>query len=431
MAEEDVENDFKQVGKSSLVYHPSKVSWSISEYISTENPRNSRIVLYSLIICFGAFFAFAYFSQVAISINITGNLDYKNPSPVLVNKNDMTINQILIKPNQVVQKGQTLLLGKAQLTGPLLKEMKDRKNEIFRLINIDKKGKCFQLCVKKLTNYSSDSFSLNPKVDVGGSLKDFLIKLSNEYKNYTNALNQKLNFPSTTLGLRNRIRQFTQKIRRIERKRAQNILKLEYAKLKGDLADVRSQLKEKENQLNNKVLQTRNVFTISLNNYSRNIKDYISGNQLKAPIKGSVVFLDDISSGQFIGARTKLFKILPVGNPLFAKSLVSNADISKIKVGDKVKISLNALPEREYGSVWGKIINISIDPKEDPQTKELKYESIIQLKSQNLKSYDGKTKNFKLGMGYNAKVITDYQSLLKVSVYKLLNIKKEYLGDLL
>jgi multidrug efflux pump subunit AcrA (membrane-fusion protein) len=429
--EETKNIDLRLVGKESLVYNPSQVSWSISEHVSRENPILERIVVYTMLSIFFLVIVYTLIAKVAISTKTAGSLEYENSSVVLINENDLTVEKLFFKPNATVKKGDILLQGKGQLSVANLIKMKKSKEDIMKMIEMDEVGKCGNPCIRQLEQLSETTFAFEQNLSVKGTFKDYLQRITTEFKSYLNALRTRQSLDASTGGLRNQIRNTQDKIRKIVSRGSQDVLRMELNQLKTELANLQSQLKERTASTESNIDQNRNVFKVSINNLGSNINDYVDNNQVRAQNDGVLVYLEKVSEGQFIGARTKIFQVIPVGGQLIGKALISNKDISTIQKGLKVKISVDALPEREYSSAWGVVDFVSIEPKEDPQTKELKYEIWITLDRQSLEDYKGDTQYFKLGMTYKAEIITTYKSLFRVAISKLLNIKDEYLGDYL
>lgn len=431
MKEETKNIDLRLVGKESLVYNPSQVSWSISEHVSRENPILERIVVYSMVSLFFLVLIYMLIAQVAISTKTMGTLEYENSSAVLINENDLTVEKLFFKPNATVKKGDILVQGKGQLSVASLIKMKKAKTDIMKMIEMDEVGRCSDPCMRQLEQLSESTFAFEQNLTVKGGFKEYLLRTTSEFKSYITALRARQGLGATAGGLRNQIRNTQNKIRQIISRGSQDILRMELNELRSELANLQSQLKEKTSSIESNIAQNRNAFKISINNLSSNIDDYVDDNQIRAQNDGVLVYMEKISEGQFVSARTKMFQVIPVNDKLIGKALISNKDITKIQKGHKVKVSIDALPEREYSSAWGVVDFISVEPKEDSQTGELKYEIWITLDRQSLKDYKGDTQDFKLGMTYQAEIITEYKSLFRVAISNLLNIKDEYLGDYL
>lgn len=429
MKEQTKNIDFRLVGKESLTYHPSKVSWSVSQHISRENPLLERVILYVLVYMFLMIVAYAALSKVAISTKTQGALEYLTPSSEVLVQNDFTVETIYINPNDEVRKGEIILRGEDQLSQANIDALNASYGSINTMIQLDESGRCGSRCVQDLTTLSEGTFALERTITSQGVFKDYLVRLSSEFKNYINALENRQSLAASTSGLRLQIKQARDKIKRIERQGSIDILRMEYDQLKTELANLESNLSERQSSVRSNVRQARNAFSLSLSQLPQQMSTYIESHQIVAPMDGVVVFDKPLAPGQFLQARSKVLQVIPVGDPLIGRSLVSNKDIAKIQEGDVVKISLDALPEREFESVWGEVYAIAVDPKEDPQTKELKYEISIALDQQALQDYRGEEKPFRLGMTFQAQIITEYRSLLRVVIMRLLNIKDEYFGD--
>lgn len=82
---------------------------------------------------------------------------------------------------------------------------------------------------------------------------------------------------------------------------------------------------------------------------------------ITAPARGIVLEIADRSVGSVVPQAETFFTIVPVDVPLQMEASVAPKDVGQIKIGDTVKIKLDALPFQKHGSADGVVGIISED----------------------------------------------------------------------
>lgn len=422
--------DLKQVGLESLKYHPSKVSWAMSQHISRENPKIHRLLVYVVLSIIVLSVVYSLVTKVAISLKANGKLDYDANTLTIVNNTDLVIDKIFFKDSDQVKKNDLLLVGKKQLPVDLAKKILQDGDFIVKNIDIEKQSSCSKRCLAELEKIFSSGLNKNAGVQIEGDLEDYFRQLNTDLSSYILSLKNVGNEGVTLSGLRLRLSQATSKLNQIKKKNAQNLLAMEVENLNKEIADLNSQINEKKIGNTNQIATSRSTLMLNLRQLKEKIITYRKNHEIRSPAEGILKFESIGGAGELISARTKVFRIIPSNSDLVAKITIQNKDISEIEKGGKVKIAIQALPEREYGAVYGTIQKIAVAPIENKETGTLNYEVIVAIEKQKLQSNMGDEKSFKLGMILDAKVITKHKTLFWVGISKLLNIKQEYLGEL-
>lgn len=427
---ESENKNHQQVGIESLRYHPSKVSWAMSQHISRENPKIHRLLVYILILVLLLILAYSLVTKIAISIKANGKLDFEANTLNIVNSDDMVVDKIFFKDNEAVRKNDLLLIAKKQISPDQARKLLDESEVISTSIEAEKNKSCKSVCMKRLDDILAQGLTKTANLNIEGELSNYLKQLSTELSTYVLALKNVGNEGSTLSGLRLRLTQAQSKLNQIRKKNAQKLLAMEVESLNKEIADINAQINEKKLGSSNLVDNARSVLQLNLKPMREKLITYRKAHELRSSVDGILKFGSLGGEGELISARSKVFQIIPTSSNLVAKIFVQNKDISEISKGDKVKIAIQALPEREYGSVNGTIKKISTVPIEVKETGSLNYEVVIELEKQTLVSTFGEEKTFKLGMLLDAKIITKHKTLFWVGISKLLNVKEEYLGEL-
>ncbi len=142
------------------------------------------------------------------------------------------------------------------------------------------------------------------------------------------------------------------------------------------------------------------------------LSEQIKQCSLKATLNGSIQNLIGLQKGSYVYANQKLGEISP-DNTLFAYSYVKPSDIGLLKKGMSVRIQIDAFNYNQWGSLDGKIIDISNHSIQQNQLPYFKIKCSLAKNYLQLKNgYKGYLKN---GMTLRANF-----TLTKRSLYQLL-----------
>ncbi len=84
-------------------------------------------------------------------------------------------------------------------------------------------------------------------------------------------------------------------------------------------------------------------------------------NQIHAPVAGVVENLQTFNSGQVVRAGDELLTVVPVGTGLEIEAQVKNEEVGFLEPGQRANIRLHAYPASRYGSLPGRVYDISDD----------------------------------------------------------------------
>ena len=151
----------------------------------------------------------------------------------------------------------------------------------------------------------------------------------------------------------------------------------------------------------------------SFNQLTNAIKDWEQKYVLKSNINGSVSFLNFWNENQTVQSGELVFTIIPSQNSSYiAKLKTPILNSGKLKVGQKVNISLENYPETEFGYLVGTLNKISTIPD-----SEGFYMLDVKL-SNKLKTSYNKEIEFKQEMIGSAKIITEDLRLIERFFYQ-------------
>ncbi len=172
------------------------------------------------------------------------------------------------------------------------------------------------------------------------------------------------------------------------------------------------------NKTREEIILQKNLIQ-SFNQLKKSIKDWELRYVLQAKIKGKVAFLDYWDKNQTVHQGDLVFTIIPTENAEFIAKLQAPAQNSgKIKIGQSVNIKLQNYPETEFGTLTGKIANISLVPNEEGL-----FLIDVNLPDKLITSYN-KELVFRQEMRGTAEIITEDLRLIERFFYQFRTILK-------
>jgi HlyD family secretion protein len=158
----------------------------------------------------------------------------------------------------------------------------------------------------------------------------------------------------------------------------------EAAKLRAQVEEIQAErhtfLDKWRSDHNKQLVQARQDLaeaTESLNKAQR-MKDFT---ELRAPVDSIVLEIADRSVGSVMREAETLVTLVPTGADLFVEADVSSRDVGYLRVGDEVRLKLEAYPFQKYGTLTGRLDTISPDsvPLKSDGQSQLVYHARIRL----------------------------------------------------
>ncbi|WP_231597848.1 HlyD family type I secretion periplasmic adaptor subunit [Synechococcus sp. CBW1002] len=126
---------------------------------------------------------------------------------------------------------------------------------------------------------------------------------------------------------------------------------------------------------------------------SQNIKklrNQLDRTKIRAPISGEVNDLRFKTTGGVIASGSVVLSLVPTNSPKIVEARVRSTDIGFVSKGQTVSVKLKPFDSSIYGSVSGKVLNISPSTVQDPDDRQYYYETRISLDQQYVGSGDKK-----------------------------------------
>jgi len=411
--------------EEALRYHPSKVEWATARFVSAPPSWLARSFFFTIVLVLAAGLVYAALAQVAVTVEAPARLVPEAGVLPLTSPASMTVDELLVRLNDEVQKGQLLVVSQDDLSDEQEKEIIASAKTLREALAKDADLDC-KACVETLQRLAARAFVL----ETGGSIREPLSSIRQRLQDLVTVRTMYASRGSSTQALRRRIQVASGKLAEIRKRNAEAMLASRVEELESDIAQARSQLAASERGSRADVESARNRLGIELEALETYLERYERQQNIVAPIAGTVTELLVQGPGQQLVAGQKLMEIVPADTALAAVLSVANKDVSRVHVGMKVRLDLAALPQREFGVAIGEVVSVAPKASFDPTSgsKAPTYQVRVKLDNQSLEK-DGEQYPFRFGMTARGLVVAGYKSMLELAIERLLNLKDEALQE--
>ncbi len=275
------------------------------------------------------------------------------------------IDELFIKEGELVQKGQVLLsldTDLLEINSKTTTNAVDIKNQILEEKEIELKK------TREIFNIKIDETKKSFEIE-----KDILHKMESIVKDGAISEMQYLEKRIELIKLQSQLDEFNlDKIRKI------SLIQQSIKDLKMQVNDYQSKLTE--------------------------IKKIKKINQIQSPINGFIHDLKPFGKGYVANSTETILKIVPRDN-LIAIIDINTSDIGFVKIGKEVDLSIDSFPAKDFGSLKGKLIQISSTALEPNDTnRKPHFKAKVSLQSQKLETKKGIKLALKPGMSLSASI---------------------------
>lgn len=203
------------------------------------------------------------------------------------------------------------------------------------------------------------------------------------------------------------------------------------ARAQAGIAEASAQLRQAQFDFRQQALTERSEITtkIAVNDESmKGAAARLSRNELRAPATGYVNDVKVTTVGGFVNAGETLMQVVPVGEKLLIEARVAPKDIAFLKVGDPANVKVTAYDFAIYGGVSGKVRNISADSIYDEVEKQAYYSVMVETDRSFLVK-NGKRLPIMPGMICDVEIITGSKSVLAYLLKPVLRAFDEALTE--
>ncbi|HQE40065.1 MAG TPA: HlyD family type I secretion periplasmic adaptor subunit [Zoogloea sp.] len=203
------------------------------------------------------------------------------------------------------------------------------------------------------------------------------------------------------------------------------------ARAQAAIAEADAQLREARFDFRQQALNERNEVQTKLAVNEETIKGAsarLDRNELRAPATGYVNDVQITTIGGFVNAGEKLMQIVPVGEKLLVEARVAPKDIAFIKVGDPANVKVTAYDFSIYGGLSGTVRNISADSIYDEAERQAYYSVMVETDRAFLVK-NGRQLPIMPGMICDVEIVTGRKSVLSYLLKPVLRAFDEALTE--
>lgn len=187
------------------------------------------------------------------------------------------------------------------------------------------------------------------------------------------------------------------------------------------LRSIRAAIEELSEQRASQVAETRRTTLAAIEELETKLSgqsqeavkaEEIAGQQvLAAPVDGVVQQLAVHTIGGVVTPAETLMVVVPKDQPLEVEARVLNKDIGFVREGQPATIKFEAFPFTRYGTIAGRVVNVSRDAVADEKLGLL-YVARVRMSQSSLR-VDGRDVALSPGMAVSAEVATGHRRLLE------------------
>ena len=142
------------------------------------------------------------------------------------------------------------------------------------------------------------------------------------------------------------------------------------------------------------------------------LEDRVSRTVIRAPLDGVVNTLNFRTPGGSVRTGDVVLELVPTGEALVVEGKIKPQDISRIRVGDEVRIRLSAYDSSKYGHVMGLVSRISADAVLDERS-DMSAHYLIDVTIEGELIVDGEPVEFLPGMTASVDVLSGKRTVFE------------------
>lgn len=417
---------------TNLTKEHGEKQWTVLE----RSDRWSRYTIWTLVGVASFGIAWSMFAQIDETIQVQGKLEPQGTTIDIKAPLGGVIKTILVKDGELVKKDQVLieldttaakakleallqvrdrtqvdlLLSKSQLGHPIEKDLLN-SNQLLRLVSLQKEFESRITAAESNVEQAKSRFdSTKARLASKGkalSIRERILKdIAPLESEGAISRSQYLKELQEVELLRGEVKSLeAEKVSTLEAIREAKSKLINTRSLSG--IDFSTKVEEAEKQL------------AQLTNQISETELTLKYQALKSPKKGIVFDLQASSSGYVANNERPILKIVPIDN-LVARVFIPNHDIGFIKVGQPVKVRVDAFPYNEFGDISGSIDSIGSDVLEpDEKFNYYRFPCTVKLDKSGL-IYKGKKLPVVSGMSVSANIILRQRPVIALFTEKIL-----------
>ncbi|WP_445487617.1 HlyD family efflux transporter periplasmic adaptor subunit [Niallia sp. 03133] len=392
---------------------------------------------------FGIILSSLYFSKVSVKpyvVKAQGVVTTSDNRLISVQL-DGEVESIHAAEGQTVSKGEELFTisnGQEGLQNTALTEQKDELNAKLKMM--DRYEKSLDQQINKMKNSELEQ-------EYYGKVELYLLQLQTDNFEKGNINNQLSKKRQKKAEMDSTITTLTKELNSLEdteeNEIKRNEIKGEIDAKKNEIDSMQGEISQLEGQMNNPSSQSKQIYhqliselgskraetEAKLTELEGQISIYKGQESplvVKAKNNGIIHYLVPLKKGMSIQRNQLVAEVSHnLSKDLEVEAYIDAKDISKVTIGDKVKISINGVNSQKYGTLNGQLLSIDSGTltQESSKGNMIFYKCLIRLSNERLMANNGDTIKVMKSMPVEARIIyekeTYFDWLLKMVNFKM------------
>lgn len=401
-------------------FKDNKISWAAVDVVAEGPSFLSQLGVAFLFLFVVCFFIYASQAKVPVVVEGPGRVVSSLPSVPLRSLSTFTVAQVNVHDGDVVKRGQVLVTARESLSQESIDRLKNMIKGLQLINDLPDTALCLN-CRTLLQQLTQIYLSIKTQ----GEMSNLLASINDQIRHLNSVVDGYNDLEKSVAGTRNQIKLAQKKLADIARRKAQIAQATDVENLESYIARESNSIADRFRTAASQIKDVRRTLKARTKELIDRTEQIGKTYAVQAPIDGKVSNLKIKGTGELVTTGQELMELIPANSANIALIEVANKDIANIKVGDEVIISIDSMPELDFGTINGKILDVvSVDIEENmrgPANTNFKVKVSIPVSS--LSNGVGE-KPILLGMTLKGRIVTRFESLAK-SIYRVLFRVKE------
>lgn len=401
-------------------FKDNQISWAAVDAVAEGPSFLSQIGVAFLFLFVVCFFIYASQAKVPVVVEGPGRVVSSLPSVPLRSQSTFTVALVNVRDGDIVKRGQVLVTARESLSQESIDMLKNMIKGLQLINDLPDTALCLN-CRTLLQQLTQIYLSIKTQ----GEMSHLMASINDQIRHLNSVVDGYNDLEKSVAGTRNQIKLAQKKLADIARRKGQVAQATEVENLESYIARESNSIADRFRTAASQIKDVRRTLKARTKELIDRTEQIDKTYAVQAPIDGKISNLRIKGTGELVTTGQELMELIPANSANIALIEVANKDIANIKIGDEVIISIDSMPELDFGTINGKILDVvSADVEENmrgPANTNFKVKVSIPVSS--LSNGVGE-KPILLGMNLKGRIVTRFESLAK-SIYRVLFRVKE------
>lgn len=401
-------------------FKDNQISWAAVDAVAEGPSFLSQLGVAFLFLFVVCFFIYASQAKVPVVVEGPGRVVSSLPSVPLRSQSTFTVALVNVRDGDIVKRGQVLVTARESLSQESIDMLKNMIKGLQLINDLPDTALCLN-CRTLLQQLTQIYLSIKTQ----GEMSHLMASINDQIRHLNSVVDGYNDLEKSVAGTRNQIKLAQKKLADIARRKGQVAQATEVENLESYIARESNSIADRFRTAASQIKDVRRTLKARTKELIDRTEQIDKTYAVMAPIDGKISNLRIKGTGELVTTGQELMELIPANSANIALIEVANKDIANIKIGDEVIISIDSMPELDFGTINGKILDVvSADVEESmrgPANTNFKVKVSIPVSS--LSNGVGE-KPILLGMNLKGRIVTRFESLAK-SIYRVLFRVKE------